>query len=613
VKRGDQLRPTCYDTQDPEASLVTPLPPKSFHLILIKPSHYDDDGYVIQWVRSSIPSNSMAAIYGLALDCAERKILGPDVGITITAVDETNTRVKPQALRQLILGDIGLIAFVGVQTNQFPRAMDLARQFRKEGLSVCIGGFHVSGCVAMLSDLPSDLQEAMDEGVSLFAGEVEGHLDRVLLDAYHKQLKPLYNMMKDPPGLEGQPVPYLPAHLIHRMSGSRTSFDAGRGCPFLCSFCTIINVQGRKSRYRTPDDIEHLVRTNVAQGIYKFFITDDNFARNKAWESIFDRLIHLREKEGLQCKITIQVDTLCHKIPRFIEKAGRAGVDRVFIGLESINPDSLASSRKHQNKITEYRGMLQAWHGSGALILAGLILGFPTDTRESILRDIRIIQHELPIDLLYFFILTPLPGSQDHQELYERGVPLEPDMNQYDSVHVTTGHSRMSKQELLDVYHQAWDAYYTPEHVERVMRRSKRWGFSTNKVKWMMLSFYCAAKIENVHPMDSGVFRRKFRGDRRSGRPIENVIMFYGRYITEIMVKHVKFFMTYLVYHQIYRRVMNESVPMVEHDVAMKPVDMSELDHLELYTINQASKLVVEKAKQKAMRKTTEAGLGKMV
>ena len=545
----------------------------------------------------------MAAIYGLALDCADRKILGPDVEIKISAIDETNNRVRPQVLRRLIQGDNGLVAMVGVQTNQFPRAMDLARQFRKEGLSVCIGGFHVSGCIAMLSNIPTDLQEAMDEGISLFAGEGEGHLDRVLLDAYHKQMKPLYNMMKDPPGLEGQPVPYLPADLIHRMSGSRTSFDAGRGCPFLCSFCTIINVQGRKSRYRTPDDIEHLIRTNVSQGIHKFFITDDNFARNKAWEAIFDRLILLREKEGIRCNITIQVDTLCHKIPRFIDKAGRAGVDRVFIGLESINPDSLAGSRKHQNKVTEYRGMLQAWHRAGALIMAGLILGFPTDTRESILRDIRIIQKELPIDLLYFFILTPLPGSQDHQELYERGVPLEPDMNHYDSVHVTTAHAHMSKQELLDVYRDAWDTYYTPEHVERVMRRSRSWGFITNKVKWMMLTFYCSARIENVHPMDSGLFRRKFRLDRRSGMPIENMILFYGRYIKEIIFKHVKYFKTYLVYHRIFRRVMNEPVPTVQHDIAMKPVDTYEMEHLELYTIHKPSKLIVEKGKQRAIPK----------
>ena len=555
----------------------------------------------------------MAAIYGLALDCADRKILGPDVEIQITAVDETNTRVIPKALGQLLRGGNGLIAMVGVQTNQFPRAMDLARQFRKEGLSVCIGGFHVSGCVAMLSDLPNDLREAMDEGVSLFAGEGEGHLDRVIVDAYHKQLKPMYNMMKDPPGLEGQPVPYLPPHLIHRMSGSRTSFDAGRGCPFLCSFCTIINVQGRKSRFRSSDDIEHLIRTNVAQGIFKFFITDDDFARNKAWESIFDRLILLREKEGIHCNITIQVDTLCHKIPRFIEKAGRAGVDRVFIGLESINPDSLASSRKHQNKISEYRGMLQAWHRSGALILAGMILGFPTDTRESILRDIRIIQNELPIDLLYFFILTPLPGSQDHQELYERGVTLEPDMNQYDSVHVTTAHPLMSKEELLDVYHHAWEAYYTPEHVERVIRRSKSWGKISNKVKWMMLSFFCAAKIEKVHPMDSGVFRRKFRRDRRKGMPIENVFRFYGRYLKEIIFKHLQFFINYLVYHRIYRRVMKESESFVDQDIAMRPIDMNDMSHLELLKVHQAPKLVRSNATLKAKPNGTETRIGKII
>ncbi len=581
---------------------VTQSSPQSFQLILIKPSHYDEDGYVVQWVRSSIPSNSMAAIYGLALDCEERKILGKDVALQITAIDESNARVKPKTLCRMIKGAKGLIAFVGVQSNQFPRAMDLARQFRQRGLPVCIGGFHVSGCVAMLPSMPPDLQEAMNEGITLFAGEAEGNFEKIVLDAYHNQLKPLYNMMKDLPGLEGQPVPYLPAHLIRRMSGNRSSFDAGRGCPFLCSFCTIINVQGRKSRYRTPDDIERLVRLNRSQGINKFLITDDNFARNKDWEGIFDRLIYLREKKRLKCHITIQVDALCHKIPGFIEKAGRAGVDRVYIGLESINPESLSGSRKHQNRITEYRGMLQAWHQVHALILAGMIVGFPNDTRESILRDIGIIQRELPIDLLYFFILTPLPGSQDHKELYEQGAPLEPDMNLYDAVHVTTPHPRMSKQELMDVYQEAWDAYYTPEHVERVLRRSKRWKYSTSKLRWMMFSFYCAAKIEQVHPLDGGAFRRKIRRDRRSGLPKENVVLFYTKYLKEILIKHWKFFMHYLIYQQVYNRVLKDPDPL-DDDVAMKPVDWGELDQLELYTNNQSSLLIVEKVKQKALKK----------
>jgi len=583
----------------------SPILTKLFHLILIKPSHYDDDGYVIQWARSSIPSNTMAAIYGLALDCGERHVLGDDVQVSITALDETNTRVSPPQLVRMIqdADGQGLIAMVGVQTNQFPRAMDLARRFRRSHLQVCIGGFHVSGCLAMLPTIPADLQEAMDEGVSLFAGEVEGQLDRLLQDAHSGNLQLLYNVMKDPPGLGGQPVPYLPAHLVHRMSGARTSFDAGRGCPFLCSFCTIINVQGRKSRFRTPDDIEKLLRTNLGQGIQKFFVTDDNFARNQAWESILDRLIQLREEEGLQFKITIQVDTMCHKIPRFIEKSGRAGVDRVFIGLESINPDSLEGSRKHQNKITEYRGMLQAWHQVGALTLAGLILGFPTDTPESIIRDIQIIQKELPIDLLYFFILTPLPGSQDHKELCKQGVPLARDMNTYDSVHVTMPHARMSEQQLLKAYHQAWETYYTSEHVETVIRRAKAWNFSMNKVKWMMLSFYAAAKVEGVHPMDSGVFRRKYRRDRRRGLPLENPVLFYARYGWEILSKHVRYVGLYVKFHGAYRRVMkgSESKSM---DVAMQPVLAEELDSLDLFTATPAAQIVVERLKKKQAKHT---------
>ena len=69
---------------------------RRFQLILIKPSHYDDDGYVIQWFRSIMPSNSLAAIYGLAMDAADRRVLGLDVSIDVTPIDETNTRIKPE-------------------------------------------------------------------------------------------------------------------------------------------------------------------------------------------------------------------------------------------------------------------------------------------------------------------------------------------------------------------------------------------------------------------------------------------------------------------------------------------------------------------------------------
>jgi len=276
----------------------------------------------------------------------------------------------------------------------------------------------------MLPDLQADLKAALDMGCSLFAGEAEdGRLDTVLQDAANGTLKPIYNYMDELPALEGAPTPFLPPRNIKR-ANHYASFDAGRGCPYQCSFCTIINVQGRKSRRRSPDDIEHLIRAHLKYGFRWFFVTDDNFARNKDWEPIFDRIIEMRERDSLDIRMIIQVDTLCHKIPNFIDKAARAGVRKVFIGLENINPANLMAAKKRQNKITEYRAMILAWKKARVITYAGYILGFPADTAKSIREDIEIIKKELPLDILEFFCLTPLPGSEDHKKLLLAGVPI---------------------------------------------------------------------------------------------------------------------------------------------------------------------------------------------
>jgi Radical SAM superfamily len=389
---------------------------RRFVVELIKPSHYDDDGYVIQWWKSWIPSNSLASLYGIASDIAKRRALGTDVAIDIRAYDECHTVIPlRRIIRRIKSAGAGLVCFVGVQSNQFPRAIDLARPLRQAGIAIAIGGFHVSGCLAMLPKLPPDLQAAIDLGVTLFAGEAEGRLEDLFADAFAGRLQPIYNYMDDLPALQQQVTPFLPIDIVRRYGDTIGAFDAGRGCPFQCSFCTIINVQGRKSRWRDADDVERLLRANLAQGVFRFFITDDNFARNKNWEAIFDRLILMREQEGLRLQFIIQVDTLCHRIPNFVEKAARAGCKRVFIGLENINPDSLLSAKKKQNRVHEYREMFLAWRARQVITYAGYILGFPGDTPQRIAHDIATVQRELPVDLLEFFILTPLPGSADHK------------------------------------------------------------------------------------------------------------------------------------------------------------------------------------------------------
>jgi len=555
---------------------------RRFKIVLIVTSHYDDEGYVIQWLRSMIPSNSLASVYALMRTCAEEKVLGPEVDIEIDPYDEMNTVIPVNRIvREIHAAGGGFVGLVGVQSNQYPRALDLGRAFRAAGIPVVMGGFHVSGCLSMLKELPPDLKEALDIGISLFAGEAEGRMAELLRDVDGKKLKPIYDYLSDLPHLEAATAPDLPERTIARVLGKYSSFDAGRGCPFQCSFCTIINVQGRTSRYRTADDVEAMVRAQAKQNVTRFFITDDNFARNRNWEPILDRLIHLREKEGLKLRLLIQVDTLCHRIPNFVEKCGRAGVLFAFIGLENINPQSLIGTKKRQNKIWEYREMLQAWRRAGVITYCGYILGFPSDTPESIARDIDIIKRELPLDILQFYILCPLPGSEDHKVLHERGVPMEPDMNKYDLEHVCTAHQTMPPEVLAQAYQDAWKRYYTDEHVQTIIRRAYASGVPTNKVGGILTWISGSAAIERVHPLQFGFFRRKVRRQRRSGMPIETPFAFYPRRLLEVVRTSAQWAVRARKYQMLRKQALADlrGKTYVDEALAPPPPDAAE-DHL---------------------------------
>jgi len=580
-----------------------PLTDEKFLVELIKPSHYDDDGYVIQWWRGFVPSNSLSSIYGLALDARDRHVLGAQVDIEIEAHDETNSKVPVRSIIRRFARNAnrGLVLMIGVQTNQFARAVDIATQLRAAGIKAAIGGFHVSGCIAMLPEMPPEMKDAMARGITLFAGEAEDRLDDLLAAAFENRLEPLYNFMTDLPAMEGKPLPFLPARYVKRYAGALGCFDAGRGCPFSCSFCTIINVQGRKSRHRSADDIERLIRSHSAQGVKSFFIIDDNFARNKNWESILDRIIELKRRDHLKINIIMQVDTMCHKIPNFVEKAERAGCRKVFIGLENINPESLKGAAKGQNRITEYRKMLQAWKRAKVLTYAGYILGFPSDTPQSIERDIQIIQRELPLDIMEFFMLTPLPGSKDHQEMYLRGERMDPDTNRYDAEHATANHPRMTSAEWEDIYRRAWHLYYTPAHIETLIKRAVATGIRTKRMTSMVFNFSASHFYEHVHPLQSGIFRRKRRSQRRPGFPRENIFAFAIRRAREMFSTYMPGLIYFLQLERLRRKIENDPAAKNYTDLALSPVGDDEFgDELELYHATDSARVAASQAKLRA-------------
>ena len=135
---------------------------------MIKPSHYDDDGYPIQWCVPTFPPIRWPPSTVLPSIARAQGAGRPMSTSASQPYDETNIRIRPDKIIADIRASGGraLIAFVGVQSNQFPRAVDLAQPFLAAGLPVAIGGFHISGCLAMLTELPDEIARLQAQGVS---------------------------------------------------------------------------------------------------------------------------------------------------------------------------------------------------------------------------------------------------------------------------------------------------------------------------------------------------------------------------------------------------------------------------------------------------------------
>jgi radical SAM superfamily enzyme YgiQ (UPF0313 family) len=386
----------------------------------------------------------------------------------------------------------------------------------------------------MVPEMPSDIQELLDLGVYIVKGEVEETWHQILEGAISGELAPLTDLTDDKPDLFHAPIPAASRRVLRKfVSSNFGTIDCGRGCPFNCSFCTIINVQGRKMRFRSPASVAKAIQENYRKnGVNFYFFTDDNFARNKKWEEIFDCLVELREKEKIPVEFMMQVDVLSYRIKGFVEKARRAGCSNVFIGMESVNDHNLQAAGKKQNTREDYRHLIQAYRDVEIATHVGYILGFPFDTTDSIREDLQCLMEEFQVDMASFFIMTPLPGSRDHLKLVQEGAPLDPDYNRYDSIHETMPFPNFKEGELLASYQEAWNTFYSFDNLRNILNRaSKRtyWNLFRN-----FLWYKSAALIEKRHPMLAGFFRLKGRKSLRPGITPEPFFSYYWKRSREI-------------------------------------------------------------------------------
>lgn len=547
---------------------------KNFHLILIKPVRYDEEGYPIQWRRAVYPSLALSVLNGLALDCDRRRVLGPDVRIVTEAWDDQCGLPKmAEMIQRARTAQAGcLVGMVAVHTAQFPRCAALARQFREAGIPVIIGGAHVSGSLAVMPETPPELKEMQALGVSLFRGEAEGRFEIVLRDACKGRLQPVYNFAARPVDMEQAVMPSrLPENVQKRIAqflDPMTPIEAGRGCPRKCSFCTVVNVHGRKARARSPGAVADYIRGCVGHGRTRFMFTDDNFARNLKWREILEAILRLKEREGLDFSFVLQVDTQSYTIPGFIDLAVKAGCNQVFVGMESINPDALASVHKNHNAVETYQQFCLAWKRKGVIVLAGYILGFPGDTPETIRKDLATIKNELPVDLLYPFILTPLPGSEDHAELVRKGVPLDPDLNRYTTFHATKAHPHMTGAQLEAMYYETFRIYYEDAHALRILKRHAAFGGDLVLLNSFMVVARNGFLIEGLNPAENGIIRVKSRLDRRPDLPQEPLIPFMFRRAWETVTSQLNWWRQWQKYCRMARYA--EQHPAGQEDPALR-------------------------------------------
>jgi hypothetical protein len=175
---------------------------------------------------------------------------------------------------------------------------------------------------------------------------------------------------------------------------------------------------------------------------------------------------------------------------------------------------------------------------------------------------------------------------------------MDPDMNGYDLEHVLTDHPKMTRAQWKEAYRNAWKHYYSPEHIETLLRRAFVSGIGPSRLATMLAGFASFVEIENLHPLQGGIFRLKYRTDRRPGLPVEPAWRFYPRIIVEAVRKYARYIRLWRDVDRLRRKVQNDPDRANYHDQALAPVDAAETESLALFTHNEGARAAVQHARK---------------
>jgi radical SAM superfamily enzyme YgiQ (UPF0313 family) len=546
--------------REARSSALKAEPYRTVRVYFIKPSRYDEEGYLQHFRWGVQPNNTLTVLAALNAEFNQRYGAERNVHLETIIWDEicdgpvapaTIKAIKEKARED---GVELLVGLAGVQSNQYPRGRDLALQFVREGIPTLMGGFHVSG-------YPESCEFLNSCGVTTVKGEAENLWPEIISDYLAGKLQPHYSVTDGVraktgtgdiivPLITEAQLPRVDDRYLGRFFNKRmTTVDTSRGCPFTCSYCSVKNVMGRTMRARDPRAVVDWVRDAIEHhGIDSLFIVDDNFYRNPRWEDVLAGIARIREEHpNFSFMMQVDVDASCYanleegekdsskhqRSRRFVELAAQAGCYQAFVGIESLNPVALAGATKFQNTndrhqllsfdeayarvLGKYRRTVDNWHRAGVSVHAGYILGFPSDGPDCGRLAARTLS-ELGFDIVSFFIMTPLPGTEDQVRYAKEGLIADWDFNNLDSQHVTLKHELMDKETWLNAYREAFTGFYSVRrllHTIFTVAAGRGLAAESRRSVVRQFVYYFFSYRQGRHPMVGGIWQIRRRDVRR--------------------------------------------------------------------------------------------------
>jgi len=462
-------------------------------VVIIKPSKYGVSGYVDRFRRGLMPNSTVPYIRSMTPDSVD------GVPIETWAIDEY-VQTDLAYLDLLRSPDQPtLLALVGVQTHQFQRALDLAAFARANGVRhTVIGGPHPMTC---------DTSLLQNRGVSFALAEAELIWAQILRDAIRGELEPVYGRENRWAEQLHSPVLIPPSKRdLRRYIAPMLGIYPARGCPFTCNFCSVIKIAGRQVRSQSIETTMESLRKAKSAGVQLVMFTSDNFNKYAEAKELLEQMI----RENIGIPFFVQCDTQVAKQEELVSLLGRAGCFEMFVGVESFNRKTLLAAHKTQNHPSTYSDIAKICRKYDIISHFSNIIGFPDDT-AGIIREHLHVLRELNPDVASFYILTPVPGTEQYDDFLAAGYITETNLDRFDATAPTWRHPNLSNRELSDLLFFCYRRFYSTPHLVATGLKSLRPGTKGAMGAFMAyvgLPVFCRFEaMRRTHPMSGGLSR----------------------------------------------------------------------------------------------------------